>query len=317
MFDGLEYIYAIYLERSFSKAAQRLYISQPALSNKVKKIEDRLKAQLFDRSTNPIRLTPVGETYIKAAKQIMDVTKNFEDELNTLFSERTGSITIGSSAFFCAHVLPGLVTEFQERYPGYSVNLLEGNTGDLTQCLHSEVVDLTLDVDHLDNKIFTARPWREEQILLAVPAHLEVNQRLKAQRLSFEDIRSGRFLDETYPRTGLASFAEQDFLLLKKGNDTHQRALRMCANAGFKPKVKMYLDQMLTSYYVASNGHGAAFIRNTITWHVKNTDSLFFYKLDDENVVRTIFLYSKKNYKLSTIAQDFAEFITENPQPLS
>ena len=309
--DGLEYIYAIYQERSFSKAAQRLYITQPALSNKVKKVEERLKTPLFDRSTNPIRLTPAGEAYIKAAKQIMAVEKEFEEELHALSTERSGSITIGSSAFFCAHVLPELAAEFQEKHPGYMVNLLEGNTDDLTQCLHSGVVDFTLDVDNLDTRIFIGRPWRDEHILLAVPAHRPVNERLKDRRLSFEDVRSGRFFDKDCPRTGLEHFAGEDFLLLKKGNDIHQRALKMCGNAGFKPRIKMYLDQMLTSYYVADNGHGAAFIRSAIARYVKNTDRLFFYKLDDDNVMRTVLLYSKRDARHTSVADDFIAFMNE------
>ena len=61
MLNYKEYIYAIYQERSFSKAAQKLYVSQPWLSSVVKKVEQEIKTPLFDRSTNPISLTPAGE----------------------------------------------------------------------------------------------------------------------------------------------------------------------------------------------------------------------------------------------------------------
>ena len=61
MLKGMDYVYAVYKERSFSKAAEKLYISQPALSSTIKKVEKELGLQLFDRSTSPVRVTPAGE----------------------------------------------------------------------------------------------------------------------------------------------------------------------------------------------------------------------------------------------------------------
>ena len=58
MFDGKEYVYAVYEEKSFSKAAQKLYITQPALSTAIKKVEKKIGTPIFDRSTSPIGLTP-------------------------------------------------------------------------------------------------------------------------------------------------------------------------------------------------------------------------------------------------------------------
>ena len=64
MFDGKEYVYAVYEEKSFSKAAQKLYITQPALSTAIKKVEKKIGTPIFDRSTSPIGLTPGGEVLI-------------------------------------------------------------------------------------------------------------------------------------------------------------------------------------------------------------------------------------------------------------
>ena len=70
MFRWKHYVYEIYKEKSFSKAAQNLYISQPSLSARLKKIEDKIGAPIFDRSTSPIRLTEIGQAYIDATKNI-------------------------------------------------------------------------------------------------------------------------------------------------------------------------------------------------------------------------------------------------------
>lgn len=311
MLRDMEYVYAVYQERSFSKAAQRLFMTQPALSNRIKKIESQIRMPLFDRSTTPVGLTAAGRAYIHAVEKIMAVEKELGQQLSELSAQHSGSIGVGAAAFFCAHVLPELAALFQERHPGCTVNLLEGNTGDLTQCLQSGVVDFILDVDPMDSAAFVGQPMGEEHIVLAVPAHYAINAQLKDRRLTFEQVRDGRFYEADCPKTDLSHFKDEDFLLLKKGNDMHQRALKMCRGAGFSPRVKMYLDQMLTSYYVASNGYGVTFIRNAITHYVEPTDRLLFYKIDDPNVVRSITLYYKKDAHLSPAARDFAAFMRQ------
>ena len=84
MFTWKKYVYEIYKEKSFSKAAQNLYISQPSLSARIKKIEQELGAPLFDRSTTPLRLTEVGEAYIKASEEIFQIEQNMENYINYL-----------------------------------------------------------------------------------------------------------------------------------------------------------------------------------------------------------------------------------------
>ncbi len=70
MFTWKKYVYEVYREKSFSKAAQNLYISQPSLSARIKKVEERIGVPLFDRSTSPLQLTEVGKAYIEAAEEI-------------------------------------------------------------------------------------------------------------------------------------------------------------------------------------------------------------------------------------------------------
>jgi len=79
MFRDKDYVYAVWQERSFSKAAARLYISQPSLSAKIKKIEDELGAVIFDRSTTPLRLTEFGQIYINAITEVKQIERRMEN----------------------------------------------------------------------------------------------------------------------------------------------------------------------------------------------------------------------------------------------
>lgn len=311
MLKNMNYVYAVYLNRSFSKAAEKLYISQPALSAAIKKVEEEIRLPLFDRSTNPIQLTPAGEYYIDSVEKIMEIERNMAAHFSSLLGAGRGTINIGSASFFCAYVLPTIIQEFKLEYPGYVVNLLEANADDLVKCLRSGSVDIILDVEKLDPNIFHSLVWAEEQIVLVVPAAYSVNERLAKYRLTFDDLGSGRYLEPKCPKVSLKEFESESFLLLKKGNDMYQRGLKMCRKAGFTPKVAMYLDQLLTAYYIACSGKGIAFVRAGITHYLEPTSKVFFYKIDDESSVRNIMLYYKKSQPLARGGNHFVEFLQE------
>lgn len=311
MFKYMNYVYAVYLNRSFSKAAEKLYISQPALSAAIKKVEEEIGLPLFDRSNNPIQLTPAGEYYIESIEKIMRIEKEMATHFASLLGNNRETINIGSASFFCAYVLPTIIQEFRLEYPGYRVNLLEANADDLVKCLRTGSIDIVLDVEKLDPNTFNAVVWAEEQIVLAVPAAYEVNERLKKYRLTFDEVGSGQYLDQKYPSISLKHFESESFLLLKQGNDMYERNVKMFKKAGFTPQVDMYLDQLLTAYYIACSGKGIAFVRAGITNYLEATNKLYFYKIDDENSTRNIMMYYKKAQPLSKVGKDFIRFLQD------
>lgn len=111
MFERKKYVLEVYREKSFSKAAGKLYISQPSLSATVKKEEEELGTPIFDRSVNPIRLTETGEAYIRVASGIEDLELQFASYMEDRRNLKTGSITIGGSNLFVSYILPPLISE--------------------------------------------------------------------------------------------------------------------------------------------------------------------------------------------------------------
>lgn len=106
MTDYKEYIYAVYQEKSFSKAAKKLYVSQPWLSATVKKVEQELDVRLFDRSTTPISLTEAGAYYIQRVEEIRRIEQDMIQHFQELRNAQHSVLHIGSSMFFCTYVLP-------------------------------------------------------------------------------------------------------------------------------------------------------------------------------------------------------------------
>ena len=105
-----EYVLTIYREGSFTAAAEKLFVSQPSLSASVKRIEDKVGAPIFDRSTTPITLTEIGEEYVRHAVEIEeregDFTRFLEDHTQLV----SGRIKIGGSSFFSSFILSKMIS---------------------------------------------------------------------------------------------------------------------------------------------------------------------------------------------------------------
>ena len=117
MFQGMHYIYEVYKEMNFSRAARNLFISQPSLSAAVKKAEAQIGFPVFDRSSNPIQLTDLGREYIRSIETIMEVENSFQNYVNDMRELKSGSISIGGTNLFASYVLPPVLSRFTELYP--------------------------------------------------------------------------------------------------------------------------------------------------------------------------------------------------------
>ncbi len=313
MFRYSSYIYEIYKNKSFSKAAKKLYISQPALSNIIKKVESELQVSLFNRSSNPISLTEAGKCYLKSLEKIKEIENNTKYELKKIKENTVDSIIIGSSSFFCTHILPAIIDGFLEIYNEFSIKLLEANADELCECLENNIVDIVISVETMDSKFYNTIKWASENIILAVPSSFKINDELKDFQIPFEAVKENLYLSNHFKGLKLSCFSDYPFLFFKKGNDMYSRAHRMCERANFSPHVTMYVDQLLTSYYASKAGNGISFIRADIINYVEPTNKLVFYKINDFEATRNIMLHYKKNIPLSENLKNFLFFFTGIP----
>lgn len=305
MFQGMDYVYEVYKEMNFSKAAKNLYISQPSLSAAVKKVELRLGFPIFDRSTTPIQLTEFGREYIKAIEVIMDVENGFNNFVNDVNELKSGSISIGGTNLFASYILPPLLSGFTEKYPFVDVNLVEASTSELTEKLFSGSLDLIIDNNFMDSSIYEKVFFCEEHLVLTVPKAFASNEKAKEYRMSLKDIKAGRHLEPDYPVVPLDFFKEEPFLFLKSGNDTRIRADKICHNSRFTPKIKLKLDQQITAYNLSSYGMGISFTGDILLSHIYENDNLVYYKLDNRDSTRDVNFYYKRNRYMTRTVREF------------
>lgn len=309
MFESKDYVYEVYRERSFSRAASRLYISQPSLSAKIKKIEDSLGAQIFDRSTSPLRLTEFGKKYIRAIEQIRAIENQIENEIEDMTSLRQGELSIGASNVFSAFVLPPMIAEFRHRFPNVKIRLIEGNTKSLEEMLTSGEVDMVLDNFRYDEELFERKKYTVEHILLAVPKSLCVPMSAAEYEISEKEIKNKDYLKADFKTVPLEIFRDLPFILLTPNNDTRTRGERMCREAGFRPKIAIEVHQQATAYMISATKMGATFVSNTVVEKLPSFENLSYYKLSGPDAERTVYFTMKKHKIKTRAVEEFLKLV--------
>jgi DNA-binding transcriptional LysR family regulator len=305
MFEGMNYIYEVYKEKSFSKAAKKLYISQPSLSAMVHKTESRIGAQIFDRSTNPIRLTECGEEYIKCIEKIIDIQNDFSNYLEDMHELKNGQFSVGASNMFASYILPPLIRTFTQKYPQVKVNLYEANTPLLTEKLSGGAIDLIMDNQSMDKSVFTAHPFCTEHLLLSVPKKYIPAGGCGIPYLTTKDILLNRHLNGGCGTVSLSAFGDSPFIYLRIGNDTRKRAEKICEKQHFSPNVILKLDQQATALHFSSYGMGISFVSDLLVRHARPAGNIVFYPINDEDAVRTVNFYHKNGKYLTRAIQEF------------
>ena len=311
MFSVLHYIAEVEKERSFSLAARNLHLSQPSLSLTIKGFEQRAGIQLFDRSSTPIRLTEAGAVYIDGIRRILAIESELDAYIDDYNQKKIGSLTLGAAHFMASFLMPTLISSFLKRYPQIHIRIIEGDFLGLHTMVLEGKIDLFLDSNNFDDKLFITTPLFEEHLLLAVPAKYEINRGLTRYRLNIGDIRRDIHLHAATPAVDLTLFRNQPFLILEKGHDLRTRMKHMCREKGFEPKTTLEPNQLATIYSMVDHGLGASVVSDTIVKLSSTGSHIAFYKLDGQQTTRHINMAYKRNRYVTKAMGAFIDLMTD------
>jgi len=291
----MEYILMIANEQSISKAAGRLYISQPALSAIVKKEEKRLGVELFNRQCKPLLPTKAGEKYINAAKRIKEIEDKLLAELNYKEQGSLRKLSISSYAFLFTHFLASFVERFKAEYmPDTEIELIEKRTEEALPALQKGLLDFSITTHQRHVKGCSSVPLMKEKVILAVPKSLEINRYLHSYALSYQDIVKGAANDDRYSSVAVSCFGDCPFILHVKTKEMYRRARKIFRNGGINPKIVSYMEDFLLMYFVASSGQGIIFMREAMIKYMEPSDKLVFYKINDPLTTYNVNVYNRK-----------------------
>lgn len=318
MFNGKEYVYAVYKEKSFSAAAKKLYVTQPALSNTIKRLEKKLGFPIFDRSTSPIQLTDEGQVYIDTIIQLMEIEEKFKQFLDDRKGEVSGRLHLGGTSMLITYILPKLISIYRKQYPEVNLSVSEFNVDDGIEQLTAGKLDLLLGNEPLPDHVFESVHFMTEHMVLAVPREFEVNNELKAYWQTADNIISGRFMEQMYPVVSLDHFIEIPFIALSQKNASFHVMLRACRQEGLAPQTIFSVDQELSAYKLTCEGMGATLVSDTLISSIRDHSQVVYYKLKDEIARRELWIHYKKNRYRTKPIKAFLELVNQQTdQPIS
>jgi len=301
----LEYVLTLAEEKSFSKASQRLFVSQPSLSQFIKNLENELHVQLFDRSSSPIRLTPSGEAYVKAARKIKAVEEELNNEIADLTNLQTGELNIGTSPFRASCLLPKSLATFQKKYPGVGIHICENQMPDLEEAALEGRLDLYLGTGPFDESLFHAEALAEEQLYLAVPVDSPINKGLEAYQVNAFDIKSDSVNLHRTPSVELSQFKSEQFIFQQQNQKLYSLAREICLADNFEPNVILYSERLETAFSWVLAGIGISFMPDFLIRFGNYEKHPVYYKLKHPSATRHLCIAYKKNRYLSRAAMEY------------
>jgi DNA-binding transcriptional LysR family regulator len=140
----LKVFYTVAVKLSYTKAANELFITQPAVTKHINELELQLQTRLFNRKGNSISLTSSGETLLRYAKEIFKLYTHLENELAEINDVASGHLQIGASSTIAQYILPRLIALFKKTYPVIDIKVITGNSDFIEQQIISEKIDIAL-----------------------------------------------------------------------------------------------------------------------------------------------------------------------------
>lgn len=290
------YIRTIYETGSISRAAEKLYISQPSLSQLLKSVEKKVGAPLFDRGSQPLRPTTIGQKYLETAQRIMELDTEFhryvEDELGCA----QGNLVVGSSPFRSTYFLASFLPEFQEKYPGIRLQLAEHTSKRLEEAVLSGDADLIIATQPVDANAFSFAELYSEEMVLVLPAGHELSKQYHLP----QDCRG------TLPLLPINLLKDTPFIQMHSEQKLHQQLLSLCEEAGFTPKIYLQTRSMETALTLAAAGLGATLLPMTLLRAFQSKTRPCYAALPTRPRRHALVAWRKKSY-LSHAARAFID----------
>ena len=277
----LKYFQAIAEEGQISKAAKRLNIAQPPLSQQLKLLETELGVILVERGPRQIRLTEAGRLLQDRAAQLLELMKATTSELQDLGSGAKGSLTIGAVASAGATFLPDRIRSFHQQYPQVTFQFWEGSTARILELLQNGVIEIGIARAIFDPGLFHSYILQSEP-LVAAQNH-SICPTWKSDSVAVSEL------------------ADKP-LLIHRSNEAI--ISDCCRNHGFEPRILCRGDDIRTLLVWADAGIGVAIVPRSIVGLVPSQGLTYAEIADASLVIRKAIIWHKNRY-LSTCAKNF------------
>ena len=280
----LRYFVAVAEELHFGRAANRVGIAQPPLSKQIQQLEDEIGVKLFKRTKRSVSLTHAGETFLKEARQALELSERAVRSARRADRGEIGRLVVGFVGSATYSFLPYALRSFRNRFPNVELVLLELTTYEQLDALHRKAVDAAFVRQPIKDDALFIETLFQESFIVALPSRhaLASLKSIPLQMLAPE---------------GFVMFSRQ------QGTTFYDQVVSLCHQAGFSPKVVQEAVQIPTVLGMVSAGMGVTLVPDSVqklrlagvvyrnlTQVDRTTELAMAYRRDDESPVLSAFL---------------------------
>lgn len=286
----LQVFYTVAKQLSFTKAAELLFMTQPAVTFQVKQLEEHFNTRLFERSHSKITLTPAGEVTFEYAEKILNLSAELETRLGELTGQVSGTLMVGASTTIAEYMLPRVLGDFKAKYPQVQARLTVANS----ENIEAKVADHTLDVGLIESQshhpqLGSDTCCEDELVAICAPGHAIANYRAVTPQ----------------------QLAEHPYISRELGSGTREVIDAHFFRAGVQPEdfnIVMELGSREAIKGAVETGLGVAIVsRATIQKELKLGD-LVSIPLEPPLIRPLSLVYAKERFR-SRLIQTFLDFI--------
>lgn len=279
----LRYFVAVAEELHFGRAAARLYIAQPPLSQQIQQLERELEVTLFQRTSRRVQLTPAGEVFLAGARQTLAALDAAVQSAQRASRGETGWLGIGFAASATYDLLPAVLHDFRAQFPDVQLSLMELNAVEQSAALRDRSIHVGFARPHTDEAEVVLEAVLREPFLVALPA---AHPLVGRSELSLALLADEPFV--SFPERPLPSYA--------------QVVRAVCEGAGFAPRVVQEVREMQTAISLVAAGLGIALLPASVQ-HLRR-DGVVYRPLPDDAPRTELAVISRKE-DASPVLQNF------------
>lgn len=296
-FDQLETFIEVARLSSFSRAAEKRFRTQPAISSQIRSLEEEVGAKLLDRSGGKVSLTAPGKLFLKFAEDTLDERKAVTTAIAETERVPRGEIVVGANEGTCLHILPEVFAHFKKQYPDVAVNIKRADYAKVLESVIDNSVDFgVVSMPVSDNRLTAVLIHRDELVLIVPPRH----PLAKLKAASANDIAQ-------YP------------LVMPKVGHTRDALDQLFHERKLKPRYAMELDssELLKRFVAADVGVG--FIAHSHAQEDVQANVLAAIPLAEATIRRDLALVFRKDKALSRAALAFIDIAVKikNPEAIA
>ena len=313
------YVYEVYRLKSVSLAANKLFISQPALSAAIKKAESEFGAPIFNRKTLPFSLTVEGKLYIDAVENMLRLEEEALDHVRDLQDIKSGTLKIATSTHLSYYVIPKILEIFHRKYPQININVILSDTDKLYDLLEKEAADLVFIPTDIAPEHFTTITLFEEKYVVALSKAYPGAKSLYDYAVTHAEIVNRSYCKEK-EISDMSLFQGIEFIYSPPNTNIHKKRKLLFKNPDITPYITSSADRQSLNYNLMQAGFGAFLTTDANISTLPPSGECMYFALNAPAAKRNFcIVYScKETFHTLKIVEEFVAiakelFLCDNP----